>query len=286
MNDKITIITICYNAEKTIQKTLDSVYKQNYNNIQYIIKDGCSKDRTNEIIESNIQKFRNKNIEVLHISKPDTGIYDAMNQAIEVSNGRWINFMNSDDIFVDENVLNDIFKDKNYDFDILYGDSICEYQFFKDRKEFSLWIGDHSDFSSMPFSHQACFVATSLMKTYMYDISYKSAGDYNFLLKCYKEKKKFFKIKRIVSLCTMDGVSNTNLKRSYIESCRAKRENAFKCESYMRQKVTLMLIFIRKMLLTYMSENKKAVFIRSRQIANGFVLYDNIKELVEKEENI
>ena len=92
----ISIITVCYNSEKTIAKTIESVVDQKYKNIEFIIIDGKSNDKTLNIIEnykSNISKV---------ISEKDEGIYDAFNKGLNIAKGDLIGFVNSDDILTPE----------------------------------------------------------------------------------------------------------------------------------------------------------------------------------------
>ena len=77
---KISIITVCYNAEKTIKKTIESIIEQTTNDFEWVVVDGKSKDRTNEIIESYIPEFERKGIKVNYLSERDNGIYDATNK--------------------------------------------------------------------------------------------------------------------------------------------------------------------------------------------------------------
>ncbi len=116
---KITIVTVCYNSEKTISKTIESVIGQTYRDIEYIIIDGASKDRTVEIVN----KYREKHNIVL-VSEPDTGLYDAMNKAIVIANGKYILFMNSGDIFADEHVVQKMSTYLESEEDIIYGNVI------------------------------------------------------------------------------------------------------------------------------------------------------------------
>ena len=104
------VVTICYNAENTIKKTIESVLNQNSINYEYIIEDGSSNDSTVEIAESYSEKFKEKGISYKIISKKDDGIYDAMNKAVSVSEGRYVIFMNSDDCFYSKNVLSNVEK--------------------------------------------------------------------------------------------------------------------------------------------------------------------------------
>ena len=92
---KISIITVCYNSQKTIEKTIKSVLSQSYKNFEYIIIDGGSTDNTIEIIK----KYKKK-IDVFK-SKKDKGIYDAINKGIKYSTGSVVSILHSDDIFYD-----------------------------------------------------------------------------------------------------------------------------------------------------------------------------------------
>lgn len=96
---KISIITVTYNSEKTVQDTIESVLSQDYPNIEYIIIDGASTDRTCEIVQSygnKISKF---------VSEPDRGMYDAMNKGIHLATGDIIGILNSDDFYADKSVI-------------------------------------------------------------------------------------------------------------------------------------------------------------------------------------
>ena len=88
-NEKISVITICYNAEKTIERTIKSVLNQSYKNLEYIIIDGGSKDNTMKIVK----RYKDKISSV--ISEPDNGIYDAMNKGVRIATGEWLNMMNA-----------------------------------------------------------------------------------------------------------------------------------------------------------------------------------------------
>ena len=108
----ITIITVVKNAETTIEKCINSVLNQNYKNIQYIIIDGNSKDKTKEIID----KYKSK-ISLI-ISENDNGIWDAMNKGIKLAKGEIIGFLNADDFYYENSlkIVNKYFNDKNIDF--------------------------------------------------------------------------------------------------------------------------------------------------------------------------
>ena len=95
LKPKVSIVTVCLNSSKFIQKNIESVNKQTYKNIEQIFVDGKSKDNTLEIIKKNAS--RDSKI----ISEKDKGIYDAMNKGVKISNGDIICFLNSDDSYTD-----------------------------------------------------------------------------------------------------------------------------------------------------------------------------------------
>ena len=99
---KVSIITVSYNSEKTIEDTILSVISQDYQDIEYIIIDGASSDATKSIIDNyktDISCF---------ISAPDAGIYDAMNKGINASKGDLIGILNSDDVYSNSFVVSDM----------------------------------------------------------------------------------------------------------------------------------------------------------------------------------
>ena len=117
---KISIITVVYNNEKTINEAIESVLNQNYDDIEYIIIDGGSNDGTLDKISSYKDKLS------YFISEKDNGLYDAMNKGIKAAKGEVVGILNSDDLYQDLDVISDVMKhfinDKNID--ILYGDLV------------------------------------------------------------------------------------------------------------------------------------------------------------------
>lgn len=107
MNMKISIITVCYNSAETIRDTIASVASQQYSNREHIIVDGASRDSTMDIVKNapSVTRF---------VSEPDRGIYDAMNKGLKLISGDVIGFLNADDFYADNTVLNqvaEVFKD-------------------------------------------------------------------------------------------------------------------------------------------------------------------------------
>ena len=118
-NLKITIITVCYNSEKTIKTTLGSVANQTFEKIEHLIIDGKSTDKTISIVKeySHVKKI---------ISEPDKGIYDAMNKGIKIASGDIIGFLNSDDLYINNEVISKVVSEFKKDplLDACYADLI------------------------------------------------------------------------------------------------------------------------------------------------------------------
>ena len=112
---KVSIVTVSFNSEKTIEDTIISVQNQTYTNIEHIIIDGLSSDNTMKIV--------NRYEHLKSISEDDDGIYHAMNKGIFNASGQIIGFLNSDDVFENNNVIRDIVNEfeKDEKADIVYG---------------------------------------------------------------------------------------------------------------------------------------------------------------------
>lgn len=208
-NDLVTIVTATYNAEDLLEETILSVINQTYKNIEYIIIDGASTDKTIDIIKKYADKID------YWISEPDDGIYFAMNKAIEKATGMWINFMNAGDTFADDETVTYVMSHKNNKADLIYGNfQIKEHGIVKkawDKAEWHL---------HMPFCHQTLFTRTNLMKEKLFDTSYRLAADHNFILKMYKEQKIFDCIDRTLAIFTLGGFAESNEFLMNIESLK------------------------------------------------------------------
>lgn len=115
---KISVVTVCYNSEAVIEKTVQSVVNQSFDDFEYIIIDGASTDKTLEIIE----KYKDKITKV--VSEKDGGIYDAMNKGIVNASGEYVIFLNADDVFLHENVLKLAAEKMTDGKDLYYGDLV------------------------------------------------------------------------------------------------------------------------------------------------------------------
>ncbi len=174
----ITIITVVYNAEDSIERTIQNIIGQTYKNIEYIIIDGASTDRTFDIIKRYEDQIS------YWISEPDDGIYFAMNKAIDIAEGTWINFMNAGDTFVNKTVISDFVNKIDYS-DICYG---TRYLHRGEKKSLEKTGILENIYYNMPFGHQAAFVKKELLKKYKFNLSYKLSADYDFFIQCYRDQ--------------------------------------------------------------------------------------------------
>ena len=207
---KVSIITVCYNCEDSIEVTLNSVLKQTFKNIEYIIVDGKSTDNSLKIIYKYKNDLKNNTKNLKIISEKDFGVYDGMNKGVELASGEWIIFLNSGDAFYDKDTIKNIFDNKKYKEDVLYGDvkiiiNETNSKIVKAKSINSIYYG-------MPFCHQSSFTRATVLKKYKFDLNYKIASDYDFFLKIYKKGYKFKYINSIFSIYDGNGLSqNTKL---------------------------------------------------------------------------
>jgi len=204
---KVSVVTICFNCENEIERTIVSVLNQSHEHFEYLIIDGASTDNTMEIVNSYRVKFDQKHINFIVVSEKDNGIYNAMNKGIELANGEWINFMNAGDTFFDHDVLKKIFSSE-YEADVICGVSLLEAE--GKRKEWRPAKFD-SMWKTMPFNHQSTFVRLQYHKERLFDESFKLCGDYDFFFESYLLlHKKFVAITNYVAIYDINGTSSAN----------------------------------------------------------------------------
>ncbi len=222
--NKVTVVTVCFNSEQDIAKTMDSVLNQTYTDFEYIIKDGNSKDRTNEIVAEYKTKFEEKGIAFQHISGKDTGPYDAMMIGAKAASNRYVIFMNAGDLFYNEEVLEKIFKDKDYPgVGVVFGDAIMRGDYD------ALFKGDISLITHrMAFSHQACFAERDLILKYPFEKRFKIVADYNMMITLYQNGVKFEHVDVTVCIYNMDGMSSKNYVPKMKEDSIIKKEHGLK----------------------------------------------------------
>lgn len=276
---KITVITVTYNAENFIENTIISVLKQDYKNLEYIIIDGKSTDDTVKIINKYKEHI------AYFISEEDLGIYNAMNKGIEIATGKFINFMNAGDTFTKENVVSSIFKKLENKTDIIAGDINYNNEGNKMVLRKTQGLDDiYNGFFSF-CCHQAVFVKTYILKEYMFDIQYKIAADFEFILRCYKNKKQFQFINLIVANYLNGGESKKHKTIARIEELFILTKylddinNIYSLKPFLRLSENNNN---RSMLLAYLFNNFKSSINKLNLSKKKFVLYGygNVGEIV------
>ncbi len=209
---KVSVVTVCLNREKTIERTIQSVVSQTYPNIEYIVIDGKSTDRTLEIIG----KYRHK-IDQL-VSEKDEGIYDAMNKGLRLTTGELIGFINSDDWYEPdaiETVVNAFLKDEYAD--VIYGNM----NVYDDKANF-LRIRYPSPpkelHTRMAIPHPSVFIRGNIYRKYGFDTKYEWGADHDLLLKIYSQGYVFRYINKSIASFRFGGHGYSHPPRRAFEN--------------------------------------------------------------------
>jgi glycosyltransferase involved in cell wall biosynthesis len=220
----ISVITACYQSAEFLGQCIRSVVSQDFDDFEYLIIDGGSRDGTVEVIESYADQL------AYWHSKPDRGISHAFNQGLEKARGRWIVFLNADDCFVDSSVLSSMAEvlRNNETFDLIYG----QVQIIARESEIrplSQPVGDVWKWSSFrlrsTIPHPASFTNREFYAKYGgFDESFRNALDYEHYLRAGENLKVLF-VPRLLSLMRSGGMSTADAYRSYRESRQAQIKN-------------------------------------------------------------
>ena len=262
---KISILTVCFNSEKTIADTINSVNSQTYKNIEHIFIDGGSEDNTLKILKKNPNKKKKLFI------KKKTSIYEAMNEGIKKAKGIFIMILNSDDILNSNTIIEEIVKKikKNPNHDVFLGDvTYFSYNNYNRIKRFyeasnlrvkNLLNGD------MP-PHPASFIKKKIYDQYgLYNTKFKIASDFDFFLRIFKKHNVKFKIlnNQIVRMRT-GGTSDKNI-RSYIittkEILKSVKNNNFEVRYF-------------RILLRAFFKIKELIFFNQNILNKNFELFN------------
>lgn len=217
-----SIIVVCLNAGKRLQDTVESIFKQDYNNFEVIVKDGDSKDGSIEELRSYIEaNFASVETKIHIYIQADKGIYDAMNQAVKLASGEYFLFLNTGDSFYDSTVLTKITDEiKNKKADVIYGNL---YHKALDTVIYaSPTINDFACYRNVP-CHQTCFYHKSLFASRGYDTKYNVRADYEHFLWCYYTKKALFYYVRVI-VASYEGGGYSETKENRRQSARQHKE--------------------------------------------------------------
>lgn len=200
----ISIITVCYNAEDTIEATILSVLENSFFDFELIIIDGASNDNTINIINKYISYIK------VFISERDLGIYDAMNKGLSLANGDWIYFLNSGDL-LDKNFSPSLNEFQSYSIiafacDYIYDGLMVSYL----PREMSL--------GRMPASHQALLIKRNVIVNYTFNLKFKVAADFDQIVRILSNvKNRLLLVNSKIAIIDGNGFSTNNTNRYLFE---------------------------------------------------------------------
>lgn len=200
---RLSIITVCYNCESEIRKTLDSVSNQIDNNFEYIIVDGKSADKTLDIVN----EYKNIIDNMIVISEEDQGIYDAMNKGVRSASGEYILFLNGGDVFYNADVTSKIMNLLQRDYDVIYGNIVTDGKIIR-YDNYNLF---DLIYLGRTICHQAIFAKRDLLLRVPFDTEYMICADRDWLIKMFKMNKKiYYANDLVVAVYDTTGISSTS----------------------------------------------------------------------------
>lgn len=226
---KVSIITSCFNREVTIGQAIESVLNQDYPDIEYIIIDGASTDKSLEIIK----KYKDRIAKI--VSEPDKGMYEALNKGIRLASGDIIGLVHSDDFLYAPDTISKIvttFQNTNADF--VYGNGLFVDPEKTDKVirnwksgKYRKWKVKHG---WLPL-HPTCYIKKSCIdKLGLYDETYKIAADSDFLVRyLYEANLKVYYLDEYIVRMRMGGLSTDSKRRKKMweEDIRMYKNHGF-----------------------------------------------------------
>lgn len=246
----LSIITINYNDVNGLEKTINSVINQTFQDFEYIIIDGGSSDKSIELIQGNNDRIN------YWVSEKDSGVFNAMNKGIKVAHGTYLLFLNGGDVLNGDSALQDFISSPDFEGDIIYGD----YKFDKGGKVYPDKLTPLFFMrSSLP--HQSTFFKKTVFDTMgYYDESYKIVSDRAFFIKCFFSNQFVFKhVNYFLSVFDLSGISNDSnftLKKNEEDDAVFKEYYGVFYEDYKA------MISLQHQLNQAKRETVKGIFIR------------------------
>lgn len=237
---KFTIITVTYNAELTLGRTLQSVASQTYPHIEHLIVDGVSSDGTLTLI----QEYAEENSvctcphEIRFIREPDNGLYDAMNKGIEQANGDYLIFLNSGDKFHSSDTIEKIvqglssFHEEGNNREhwpaVIYGETDIvdnEEKFLRHRRlQIPECLHWRKFLNGMLVCHQSFYVRTDLAQEQNYDLRYRYSADFDWCIRIMKKAQErgigYYNTRMILTDYLSEGMTTRNHRKSLLERLR------------------------------------------------------------------
>ena len=226
-NPSVSIITVTYNSEATLKRTMDSVLMQTVPPLEYLIVDGCSKDKTLDIAKGMRGEFEDKGIALKIISEPDEGIYDAMNKGIAAASGDIIGMINSDDWYEPCAVETVVNAYKEEAFDIFYADlrmHMPSGATFVKKSRYRKYA------TSRDWNHPTTFITSKMYGRFKYRND-TIHDDYDLILRLRKAGAKTTVKNVVLADFTMNGTSHERSFKKAMERVKIKygiyRDNGY-----------------------------------------------------------
>lgn len=226
---KVSIITVCYNSAATIRDTIESVLSQSYEDIEYIIVDGASKDNTLDIV----REYRTKISTV--ISEPDKGIYDAMNKGIQAATGDIVGILNSDDFYASNESVQHIVDGFNDDVDGVYADLVYVKENQPDkisRRYSSKRFSKRKIRFGFMLPHPTYYIRTKLYEEFgLYKLGYRVAADFELITRHISQGIRLSRVSHVIVKMREGGISSSGLLwriHQNLEISRACNENGIR----------------------------------------------------------
>ena len=202
---KLTVVSVCYNCENEVAATMESLLEQSFQDYEYIIVDGNSKDTTLQIIKSYSSRFSNIKI----ISEPDRGIYDAMNKGVRNSTGDYIYFLNFGDYLVDKYVLERVVSSFASKQDYYYGNIAKDEKIVSQNGKNSLFMTVYREYM---LCHQSLFAKRCLLVENPFNLEYKICADRDWFIRILKQGAKGEFVDIVICNYDTSGVSSNYKK--------------------------------------------------------------------------
>lgn len=220
---KVSVITVAYNSEKTIAKTIEAMLNQTYNNIEYLIIDGASTDSTLKIAQSYQRKFDEKGIEYKVVSEPDRGMYDALNKGVKLATGDIIGQINSDDWYENNAVERVAETFEETDFDVFWADL----RIIKPTGNIIKHAKNSRFASSRYWNHPTTFIRAEIYKKNPYALL-SMYDDYDLFLRLRNQNVKIVTLNEVLADFNFGGMST---QKNWNDT---KKRIRLKCMNYKR----------------------------------------------------
>lgn len=207
----ISVVTVVFNNVENIERTIQSVIMQSFDEYEYIIVDGGSIDGTVDLVKrysEHVTKF---------VSEKDKGLYDAMNKGLSLCNGNFVVFMNSGDTFYDTDTLSRVAKEIGGDIDAIYGNHIVEHVDNKNKRNYIVSLPpSDSCLLRMPFCHQTLYIRRELALKYKFDDRLRIGADFKQIVQLFN-KDTFIKLDKPLAIVSNGGISDKERLNSVLE---------------------------------------------------------------------